>query len=343
MKKICICGHFGFGLNLLNGQTIKTKIITDELRREYGSEALYLIDTHGRKNILLMFLRLIYALFTCRNIVILPAQNSVRIVPLWLRFWNLFFTRDIHYIVIGGWLADMTDRHRSTRWALKALHIYPETSTMHAALRERGLSKVTVLPNCKPLHILKPEELSTAAPAKPLRLVTFSRVMKQKGIGDAAQVIDEINKELGYDAFTLDIFGQVESDETQWFAELQKTFPPTVCYKGCVDFDKSVDTLSQYFALLFPTRFYTEGIPGTIIDAYAAGLPVISSRWESFADVVDDNETGIGYEFDNVSDLKKVLLQIADAPSSVIKLKHNCIRKAESYLPQNVIPRIKLT
>ena len=27
MKKVCVIGHFGFGENLLNGQTIKTKIV----------------------------------------------------------------------------------------------------------------------------------------------------------------------------------------------------------------------------------------------------------------------------------------------------------------------------
>ena len=31
MKKVCVIGHFGFGENLLNGQTIKTKIVTKEL------------------------------------------------------------------------------------------------------------------------------------------------------------------------------------------------------------------------------------------------------------------------------------------------------------------------
>ena len=30
MRRISICGHFGFGKNLLNGQTVKTKIISDE-------------------------------------------------------------------------------------------------------------------------------------------------------------------------------------------------------------------------------------------------------------------------------------------------------------------------
>ena len=53
-------------------------------------------------------------------------------------------------------------------------------------------------------------------------------------------------------------------------------------YCGIKDPKDSVKTLKNYFALVFPTRFYTEGIPGTIIDAYYAGVPVIASKWESF-------------------------------------------------------------
>ena len=34
MKKIAVIGHFGQGENLLNGQAIKTKIVTLELKKE---------------------------------------------------------------------------------------------------------------------------------------------------------------------------------------------------------------------------------------------------------------------------------------------------------------------
>lgn len=65
---------------------------------------------------------------------------------------------------------------------------------------------------------------------------------------------------------------------------------------------------------MFPTLFYTEGIPGTIIDAYAAGLPVISSKWESYGDVIEDNVTGIGYEFGSDDALVEVLEMIKSNP-----------------------------
>ena len=47
MRKVCIIGHFGFGLDLLNGQTIKTKIVADEIEKKIGKDEIVRIDTHG--------------------------------------------------------------------------------------------------------------------------------------------------------------------------------------------------------------------------------------------------------------------------------------------------------
>ena len=104
-----------------------------------------------------------------------------------------------------------------------------------------------------------------------------------------------------------------------------------------VQFDKSVEVLKDYFLLVFPTLFYTEGIPGTILDAYAAGIPVLASKWECFNDVIDDGETGIGYEFANIKELIKSLELIYENPKIIINMKKSCIEKANQYLPNKII------
>ena len=89
--------------------------------------------------------------------------------------------------------------------------------------------------------------------------------------------------------------------------------------------------------LLFPTRFFTEGIPGTIIDAYAAGVPILSAKWESYNDVVDEGETGISYEFGNIEDFERKLLIIKDNPEVITNMKKYAIKKAEDYIPESAI------
>lgn len=223
------------------------------------------------------------------------------------------------------------------RSALKKLnYIYVETSTMKRSLEKQGFKNVVILPNFKDLRILPESEL-VYPQGEPYRLCTFSRVMKEKGIGDAVEAVKAVNEKLGRTAFALDIFGQVDSGQTDWFERLTESFPEYIHYRGCVPFNKSVGILKDYFCLLFPTRFFTEGIPGTILDAYAAGVPVISARWESFSDVVDDGVTGIGFDFCNQSDLEKTLYKVANEPNLVLEKKKSCVSAARKYTPNEAM------
>ncbi len=333
--KASVIGHFGIGQNLLNGQTIKTKIVTEELEKQLGEDKVLKFDTHGGwKSLLKAPFQAFRALKNSENVIIFPAHNGVRVyAPLLSIFRRAFKGRRLHYVVIGGWLPQFLEKHKGLAKTLKKFDaLYVETTTMKNALEAQGFTNVHLVPNCKQLDILNEEDLVYPTD-KPYKLCTFSRVMREKGIEDAIEAVSRVNKELGYTAYTLDIYGQVDAGQTEWFEELKASFPDFVSYGGLVPFDKSVEVLKDYFALLFPTRFYTEGVPGTIIDGYAAGVPVISARWESFADVVDDGKTGIGYEVGSVDELTKMLKRIADEPAIITSTKVICLNKAKNYLP----------
>lgn len=337
--KTSVIGHFAFGKTFLNGQTIKTKILAEELQKKLGQEQVLIIDTHGGlKTLAKAPFQILFALKNSQNVIIFPAHNGLRVyAPLlsWLR--RFFNGRKLHYVVIGGWLPQFLTKRNGLAKALKKFDgIYVETETMKSALEARGFDNVFVMPNCKKLTVLSENEL-VYPQGVPHKLCTFSRVMREKGIETAINVIKKVNDQFGYLAYSLDIYGQVDTTQTEWFENLKKHFPEGVRYCGCVDADKSVEILQSYFALLFPTHFYTEGIPGTIIDAYAAGIPVISAKWESYSDVVDEGVTGIGYEFDNENEFENVLLGIAHDPQMLLDMKANCTKKAKDYMPEAAI------
>ena len=337
--KASVLGHYGEGVELLNGQTVKTIIITEELQKQFGKEQILKIDTHGGwKTLFKAPFQVFKALKNSANVLILPAQNGLRVyAPLLLFLKRLFKNRKLHYIVIGGWLPRFLLEHKVLIGVLKNFEgIYVETNTMKNALELQGFENIYVMPNCKKLMILSEKELLYQT-TMPYRLCTFSRVMREKGIETAVNVIKHVNEYLGYTAYSLDIYGQVDSTQTMWFENLQRKFPEYVQYCGCVDASKSVEVLRNYFALLFPTHFYTEGIPGTIIDAYAAGVPVISAKWESYSDVVDEGITGIGYMFNDEEQLEKILFNVAEVPNLLLELKMNCVRKARDYIPETVM------
>ena len=332
MKTVGICGHFGLEKNLLNGQTIKTKSVTEEIIRQLGSEQVMRVDTHGGAKAMPKMLWQSFRMFSqCRNVVFFPAYKGLRVFTPVYTLYNLFFHRRIHYVVIGGWLDSFIEKHPWLTGMLKRFTgIYVETSTMKKALEKRGFDNIVVMPNFKALTLMNNDELVYPA-GDPYPLCTFSRVMKEKGIEDAVESIRSINEQQHRTVFTLDIYGPVVSGQEDWFEQLKQGFPPYVQYRGSIPYDKSVETLKGYFALLFPTHFFTEGLPGTIIDGYASGVPVIASRWESFEDLVEEGKTGIGYTFADAEALKDVLRTVAAKPEQLLDMKMACLKASRSY------------
>ena len=338
MKRVCVIGHFAFGKELLNGQTIKTKTITEELQKQLGKENVWMIDTHGGKK---KFLQLIMQTRSiakkCKNIIMLPTHNGVRFLTPLLCIWGKIYHIKIHYIVIGGWLPEYLQNKKGLQRDLKKFNgIYVETNIMKKNLEKMGFNNIYIMPNCKNLQILREDELIYTS-EEPLKLCTFSRVMREKGIEEIIKAVTEINQKHSRDIFHLDIYGQIDEEYQNDFERLKKTFPNYIRYCGSVPYNKSTDTLKKYYALVFPTNFYTEGIPGTIIDAYASGIPVISSKWENFTDLIEDGKVGYGYQFGNYNDLINLLLHIANNPNELNSMKVNCIKKAKEFSSEKVI------
>ena len=182
-----------------------------------------------------------------------------------------------------------------------------------------------------------PEDALVYHTAPPYRLCTFSRVMKEKGIEDAAKAVQAINEEAGSAVFELDIYGQIDSGQTDWFEQLKASFPEYVRYKGLVPFDKSVDVLKDYFALLFPTFYDGEGFAGTIIDSFAAGVPVIASDWKYNNEIITPHKTGLLFEAKNNAALISALKYLTQNTSEINNMKPLCLEAAEKYSPQAAI------
>ncbi len=332
MRRASVLGHFGEGENLLNGQTVKTKIVTEELQNQLGQEQVLKIDTHGGwKTLLKAPFQVFRALKNSTNVLIFPAHNGLRVYAPLLRFLRPFFkNRKLHYVVIGGWLPQFLLKRKILASILKKFDcIYVETETMKRALDVQGFHNVIVMPNCKKLTVLSEDELIYPT-EPPYKLCTFSRVMREKGIEDAVNAVTEVNESLGYQAFSLDIYGQVDAAQTEWFEGLQNKFPPYIRYCGLVPFDKSVDVLKAYFALLFPTHYDGEGFAGTLIDAYSAGVPVIASDWKYNAELVNQN-VGYTYPTGNQIAFVDILKTLSKNPAILLEKKRLCLKESEKY------------
>lgn len=337
MKKVSIIGHFGGNRNFVDGQTIKTKMLTEELIKLIGQENIDVVDTYmWKQNPLRLLLKCNDAIKVSDNIIILTAHNGVKVIIPLLVLLNKIYKKKIHYSVIGGWLPLCLEKNKwLIRYIERLFAVYVETNIMKKKLVNIGLNNVVTMPNFKRLDIIKKNNIYSTH-RQPYKLCTFSRINRQKGIEDLCKVLDLINKENDKNVYILDVYGPIESDYKEKFDQIKEKYKGFMKYKGIVDSSNSVEVISSYYLLLFPTKYKTEGIPGTILDAYASGTPVLASRWDSCEEIIIENITGITYEFDNLYDLKNKL-ELIHKENTVEIMRKNCIVEAQKYKPEKVI------
>lgn len=337
MHKISVLGHFGFKRDCLDGQTIKTKIVTEELQRIFGKAETVPYDTYGGMAFLCKMPFVILRMTaSSRHIIIMPGKKGLCAIMPFLRLFNSLFRRRIHYVVIGGWLpAFITQKPWLIPMLKKLDNILVETKSMKDSMAAMGFGNVTVMPNCKRLDIAQPSELRDFKPPYPL--CTFSRVIKEKGIEDAIEAVKRYNEAAGHTSYTLDIYGQIGKDYQQDFDNLIKEQPACIRYCGYVDYSDSPQILRRYFALLFPTYYEGECFAGTIIDAFSAGLPVIASDWHDNGSIITDGETGLIFPTRSVEALTDMLDKAYHGTGTMDKMRRQCLAEAGKYQPDVVV------
>lgn len=338
MKKVVVIGKFGLKDNILDGQTVKCRTIYNELLDKYGESKVIMIDSYGwKKKPLKLFLECFIAIKNCENVILLPAHNGVRIFCPLVSLFNVFFHRRLHYVVIGSWLYDKIKNKKILKFILKNKFygIYVETTKLKQNLNNLNFNNVFILNNYKKLNIVDEKTIEKFSEKSTLKICSFSRVNEMKGIKDAILSLNKINNQ--QICFKYDIYGLIDKDFEMEFNKLIFENSDFASYKGIIDSEKSVEVIKNYDILLFPTKYFTEGIPGTIIDSYASGVPVLSSKWENYKDVVDDKKTGFIYEFNDFDDMVKKLNYIYDNQNELYDMKKTCLKKASNYCKKEVL------
>jgi glycosyltransferase involved in cell wall biosynthesis len=341
MKEITIIGNFGFGKNCLNGQTVKTRIVTDEILKWFDRGQVAMSDTNSTVFFLLRSpIVLFNAMANSKRILIMPGSRGLLVLPILLAIYNILFNRKLYYVVIGGWLPNFVIKHRFISSILKKYNaIYVETERLKKMLCRKGFKNIYVMPNAKPLDLAEESELIVNNHETPRRFCLFSRIIPEKGIADAVDAIKLCNEKHGEVVACLDIYGQIE--DKRWFESLMSDVPNYIKYKGVVDYSESVKTIKSYYALIFPTYYAGECFPGTLIDAMASGVPVIASDWHDNEAIVEDGKTGLIFSTRNVEQLSECILKLIYDPELNRKMRIESLKKAKLFLPQNAFGILK--
>ena len=266
--------------------------------------------------------------------------NGMKIYFPMMYYASKLLRRRVYHDVIGGNLGDFVRRYPKWKKYLNSFKVnWVEFENMNKDLVSVGVTNGKVLPNFKNLEINYDYSEGEEYNKNGYHFCTFSRVMKEKGITDAIETIKKYNSQNEKKAY-LDVWGPVADEYKEEFDTLLKENAEFVKYMGCADFSKSVETLKKYYALLFPTYWSGEGFPGTIIDAFSAGIPLIATDWNANSEIITHMETGIIYPREEFKDLFDGINYSIKNEEEFVKMKKNCSEEAKKYLVEANITKI---
>jgi glycosyltransferase involved in cell wall biosynthesis len=129
----------------------------------------------------------------------------------------------------------------------------------------------------------------------------------------------------------IDFYGPIDHNDKEYFLENVKIYPNTR-YMGVVEQQEVHHVLAEYDIMVLPTKYYTEGFPGSILDAYISGIPVIVTKWKHADEFVDDGKTGfiVPFQYGDVEFIESVL-KLYNNYSLLSEMKKLAYEKSKEY------------
>lgn len=336
-NRVALIGAFGGNEPTTTGRTIRTRILYHELAQRYGRENVIRISTEVNSG-LRLFLRT--AIGVSRADIIMPfvSEGGMHLLFPFLGFLARHTGKKVYNSIIGGYIPTALRKYPRAVRGMQAFEVnWVQMPSMVSELKKAGLENAEFLPNAKPYKILDRKELN-ASRMRPLRVCTFSRVIRDKGIEEAIEAVKQVN-EKGIPV-GLDIYGEIYEGYRDTFRMLMRHAPVYVRYCGIVDYHKNVDVLKKYYLLLFPSVYIAEGFPGTLTDAFFSGTPAIATDWNYNGELLEHGRTGFLYDPEDTGQLAELLEYALQNPYLIEEMRLNCIREAQKYTYDIMIRQI---
>ena len=243
---------------------------------------------------------------------------------------SVIFRFKIHYFVIGGWLREFIGALPAHRYMLRRIPgVFVETSQMKIELEKYyDFKNVSTFPNFRYFDF----NPSRTADDK-LRLVFMARIDRRKGLDWIFHLADVIKERNLEEKFMITFYGPVNEQDANYFEENVSNYE-FVEYKGTLQPNEIHATLNFYDVMLLPTHYYTEGLPGSIVDAYISGIPVVVTKWKHATEFVEDGATGYIVPFeDGVQLFVQRVMEIEQNRALLAEMQNNAFVKRMEFAP----------
>jgi glycosyltransferase involved in cell wall biosynthesis len=247
----------------------------------------------------------------------------------YLRFFHYPSNKIIFYTYGRGLRGSFSEKVKPEQLSYAGALIV-ETKDVKKEFTEDGLKNLYILPCVKKTYDIPDEMKNEAKPV--LRLIFFSRIIKDKGVLEAVDTVIAANKK-GI-KFSLDITGSVkEEPETVELVKKRIQGHPEIRFLG-EDFKvtgpETYQELNRYDLHVLPTRFFHENAPGSIIDMFVSWVPTLTTRFPGYEDMLSEENSYL-IDFQREEQLLPKLLYIFSHQNELFLKRAACHAELHHY------------
>jgi glycosyltransferase involved in cell wall biosynthesis len=215
-----------------------------------------------------------------------------------------------------------------------------ENSALISDWQSCGCKRVLVFPCVREWYDI--EQPKVFKEKEILSLIFWARVDKDKGVMDAISSVIRLNNQRR--RFVLTIAGKPSSDAIdEEIKQIQKDNPESIVYLGSSFSSGNKDSferLSTFDLNVFPTRYFHECVPGSVIDNLMAGVPTLSTKFFGYQDMIDET-CAFFLENTDPSTIDETLDFIYKNQRSLFEKRALCKEKSSKYSEKVFISFLK--
>lgn len=224
---------------------------------------------------------------------------------------------NVYFYIIGNGYLGFEEKTIYFDDIKQCKQIIVESDEVLKSIKEKGIDEKTlsIFPCLKPSYPIEVLE-KEYKPNQPLKLLYFSRINPDKGLGDLIDVVIKINSAYRSPIFYLDISGGVSNEPgIKEFNEMVIEKCKKYDFLNYLGMTLRIDGINSYLRIqeydlhVFPSRFIQECAPGAILDMFVAGIPTLSSKYPSYKTLLNE-ENSFLFKQNDLNDLEDKLLFI---------------------------------
>ena len=200
-------------------------------------------------------------------------------------------------------------------------------------------SKINIINNC--LTSIQDDFIKKKINPKEFKILFLSNLIVTKGYLDILKALRFLkNDGLNFKAFFCGKFLIKESnyknelDQSRDFFERIKNYnlENYVTYIDNISGQEKIDKLIESDFFILPTNYIHEGQPVSIIEALAYKNIVITTKYKSIPDLIQNNENGFFVDYNSPHQIYVIIKSLINDPQSSLFIQNNSFKKyLENY------------